>query len=91
MDKTPTFFWVSDTKTVEFDTLIVCSENKKNYFSSWGDGSHVRKFLFEMNGKMYKDDQAFHIGELLHSIENADEVVAVLDGKVVYMKSEERA
>lgn len=91
MNKAPTFFWVDDTKTVEFDTLIVCSGNKRNYFSAWGDGTHIRKFLFEINGRMYNEDQLFHIGELLHSIQNADEVVAVLNGKVIYRKSEERA
>jgi len=91
----PSHIWVDDRKGVTFDTLIVRIEKDcEAIYTAYGDGSHVTQTAIRFEKKdggvshYGATGYALHCGEVEPIVRKpiGVEVVAILNGKIVYHK-----
>jgi len=94
-DYSPSHIWVSDRKSVAFDMLITRIENDcEAIYTAYGDGTHVTQTairFFKKDGGVSHygaTGYALHCGEVEPIVRKPTgvEVVAILDGKITYLK-----
>lgn len=74
---------------VYFDTMILTSPQTgfKSVLTAYGDGAHVRDVGFFKDGgsgEFMAVDSAYHNMQLERSINEASEILALAEGKIVY-------
>lgn len=71
---------------VHYDVLIVkLQDGRTDIVTAYGDGAHVRGASSQMpDGAFYKTDVVWHNMQIERTLNEAVELTAIMDGKVVY-------
>lgn len=87
----PSFLFLDDTpgkKPIYYDFLIVYKDGITWHYAAWGDGAHVCQVAAHglETSPLTAQGYCYHNNQLEDFFRQADDLIAVLNHKVVYKK-----